>query len=336
MSNVSNPSGPVNPVNPQKPTEPAKPGTDKFKDLMKIDSSAEKQKKRKKRPAETEEEEKAKLRAGPAEPDKHVTSAKKPGKYPKIQKIGESEKKQAKHEKRPEETTSELAREEAAALAQKKQAQPLDVSKIHEKTEETEEAIKTTASSAASHKELEQIIEEEEAIAQREEKAENFKQIVTKKEESKKESIQQQPATAPSTTTPAPLFLSPPTTAAPAYSLLNSETLALFEKMVSVITIMKDSGVTETTLNLSTPEFENSQLYGAQIIIREYSTAPLAYNIEFMGNPLAADLFRKNLPLLRSAFDDPKYRFRINRLEASISPHPRVERKKDSSDKEKS
>ena len=100
--------------------------------------------------------------------------------------------------------------------------------------------------------------------------------------------------------------------------------------MISVISILKDSGVTETTIHLISPEFANSQLFGSQVIIREYSTAPLVYNIEFMGNPQAARLFQKNLNQLRSAFNDPKYRFRVNRLEASISneEYRRVERKK--------
>ncbi|MGH2613486.1 MAG: hypothetical protein ACRDFB_10630, partial [Rhabdochlamydiaceae bacterium] len=177
--------------------------------------------------------------------------------------------------------------------------------------------------------------EEEAEIVQKEDVAENFKKAVAHKEESKKET-EQQISNAPSTTTLGPLFLSPAATTTPAYALLDPQTLALFEKMISVISILKDSGITETTLHLSTPEFANSQFYGAQIIIREYSTAPLAYNIEFFGNPLAAETFRKNLPLLRSAFNDPKYRFRINRLESSISQedHPRVERKKESSDNE--
>jgi len=116
--------------------------------------------------------------------------------------------------------------------------------------------------------------------------------------------------------------------------MMSNQTLALFEKMISMISIMKDSGMTETTIHLNTAEFANSQYYGAQIIIREYSSAPLTYNIELLGNPMAAELFRKNLGLLRSAFDDPKLRYRVHRLDASISkePFPRVERKEESED----
>ncbi len=190
-----------------------------------------------------------------------------------------------------------------------------------------------SATSAQLQKDLDKIFEEEEQVEQKEEVAEEFKKVVSRKEESKKESVQQ-PSTGPSTTVLGPSFLAPASQVAPAYSLLSADALALFEKMVSVISILKDSGVTETTLHLTSPEFANSQFYGAQIIIREYSSAPLTYNIEFLGNPLATEQFRKNLTTLRSAFDDPKYRFRVHRLESSISnePYPRVERKKGSED----
>lgn len=328
MSSVSNPTGPVNPNDPQKQTGPVRPGTDKFKDLMKIDSNAEKQKKKKKRSQEAEEEQKAKLQAGPAEPDKTATS-KKAEKYPKIQKIGESEKQQTRHGKRPEETTTELAREEAAALAQKKMNPPLEFIQAEKTDKDKDEMTKISIAASQTHKEIEQIFEEEEQLIEKELDIDTFKTVASKKEESKKDLT---PVTSAAPSTPlGPLFLSPTTSAPPAYALLDTQALALFEKMASVITILKETGVTETTIHLISPEFNGSQLYGAQVVIREYSTAPLSYNIEFMGNPLAAQLFQKNLPQLRNAFNDPKYRFRINRLESSISKedYRRVERKEE-------
>lgn len=331
MSSVPNPSSPLNPSHPEQSTGPVKPGTDKFKDLMKIDSSAEKQKKKKKRSTESEEENKAQLRAGPAQIERPLTETTKTGKYPKIQKIGESEKKQTKHQKRSEETHTDLAHEEAEALAQKKQPQPLETSKPADQLQDHKDVSISIESSIQNLKELDKTIEEETTLAFKEETKENFKDISLHKEKTTKESIQQ-PTAAAAPTTLAPSFLSPPTTTAPAYSLLTPDMLALFEKMVSVISILKDSGISETTIHLNTPEFENSQFYGAQIVIREYSTAPLAYNVELLGNPLAADLFKTNLPNLRSSLSDPKYRFRIHRLESSISqePHDRVERKEKS------
>lgn len=320
MNNVD----PLRPVNPDKSTEPVRPGTDKFKDMMKIDPNAEKQKKNKKRSQESREESKARLQSGPAEPGRHITT-KKTERYPKIQKIGESEKKQTKHGKRSEETATELAREEAAALVQKKSVQPLEIPPSGEPVSE-EEIAEATAAAAQAQKDLEHVLDEEKQATQKEEVAQEYKKAAVKKEETK---AGEKPQITPSTTL-GPLFLAPASATAPAYSLLDAQTLALFEKMVSVLSILKESGVTETTIHLGA-EFANSQYAGAQITIREYSTAPLTYNIEFFGNPLAADAFRKNLGTLRSAFNDPKYRFRVHRLESSISkqPFPRVERKKD-------
>ncbi len=329
MTDPANPTGPVNPANQGRSAEPVKPGTDKFKDLMKIDSNAEKQKKKKKRSEEAKEERKAEIQAGPASPSRPADKTKKTQKYPKIQKIGESEKKQTQHQKRSEETPAEMASEEAAAAAPtpKQPVQPLEIPKGDKAIEE--EKIQTSASYAAeAQKDLEEIIEQEELTVQEEQEiSEAFKKVATRKEEPQKAAAQE--LTSAPATTLGPLFLSPATQAAPAYALLDAQTLALFEKMVSLISILKDTGVTETTLHLNTPEFANSPYYGAQIIIREYSTAPLTYNIELIGNPLAADLFRRNLPILRSAFDDPKLRFRVHRLDTSIE-RP-VERKEETS-----
>ncbi len=326
---MSNPTNPVNPVNPPKSTEPVAPGTDKFKDLMKIDSSAEKQKKKKKRPQETQEENKAKLQAGPAEPNRAADS-KKTEKYPKVQKVGESEKQQTRHGKRSEETTTDLAREEAAALAQTKINPPLEFVPTDKTKAEDQTTVQAASTAAQTNKELEQIIQEEEQLVQKQDTSSAFKTVAAQKEESKKEATPIAPP--PASSALGPLFLPPGSAAPPAYALMDAQTLALFEKMLSVITILKDSGVTETTIHLISPEFANSQLYGSQVIIREYSSAPLVYNIEFMGNPQAASLFEKNLKHLRSAFNDPKYRFRVNRLEASISheQYRRVDRKGES------
>lgn len=329
MTNPANPTGPVNPANQNRSSEPVKPGTDKFKDLMKIDSSPEKQKKKKKQSEESKEEQKAKIQAGPASPTRPVEKMKKTQKHPKVQKVGESEKKQTQHHKRSEETPSEMASEEVAAASStpKQPVQPLEIPK-GDKAIEEEKREATVSYAAEAQKELEELIEEEELTVQEEQEiSESFKKVATRKEEPQKAAAQE--ATAGPTSTLGPLFLSPATQAPPVYALFDAQTLALFEKMVSLISILKDTGVTETTLHLNTPEFANSQYYGAQIIIREYSTAPLTYNIEFIGNPLAADLFRRNLPTLRSAFDDPKLRFRIHRLDTSIERPS--ERKEESS-----
>lgn len=337
MSNVSNPSGPVNPTNSGRSSEPIKPGTDKFKDLMKIDSSDEKQKKRNKQSSESEEENKAKLQVNLASKNRPLSSTKKTEKFPKVRKAPESDKKQPHHQKRAEETTPAEPEEAiSAATAQKKPFEPIESLEGVETLKE--EATIKQESSAQLHRDLEELLKEDQQIVQKEVVAENYQQASAHVEKKKKEETNPttaQPA-APTSSSLGPSFLMPTTEVPPAYALLSSEAFALFEKMVSLITVLHDSGLTETVIHLNTQEFANSPFMGSQIVIREYSTAPLAYNIELIGNPLAANLFTKNISLLRNAFEEGKYRFRINRLESSISKEgpDRVERKKGSADEE--
>jgi hypothetical protein len=87
---------------------------------------------------------------------------------------------------------------------------------------------------------------------------------------------------------------------------------------------------------LDSAEFVSSVFKGSRIVIREYSTAPLAYNIELIGTPEAVSYFQKNLPQLQASFKDRHYRFRVNRLEAGLSQDAIsiVERKKPVGDSE--
>lgn len=177
MSNISNPTGPIGPSSPQRQNEPTKPKSEKFRDLMKIDKSPEKQKKKKKRQEEIEEEKKAEaLKGGPASPEKHLESVKRGQKFPKVQKIGESEKKQSQHQKRSEETEFETVREAAAAQTQPKPTKPIET------PPDTQQELTRPLVS----KELDQIIEEEQQIVKQEASVEEFKQPLTKKKNIKK------------------------------------------------------------------------------------------------------------------------------------------------------
>lgn len=113
-------------------------------------------------------------------------------------------------------------------------------------------------------------------------------------------------------------FLTGSTETPPAYTLLNSQALMIFEKMVSVMQVMNDSGITETTIHLNTPQFSSSIFSGAEIILREFSTAPLIYNIEFVGNPQAVALLQKNMETLMHSFQEGKYRFKVNRIDTRL------------------
>jgi hypothetical protein len=313
MTNAPTPSGPANPINPGRSSEPARPGTDKFKKLMKVGEPSEKQKKKKKRPEEIEEEKKAGLQTGPVSADKAASSAGKINQFPKIQKVSESEKRQTKHQKRrEEEITTTAPSTSLGAPSSKEIAEHTAISKSKEKARESVQPPPQPP------QKLDEIIEEEQQIVQQEKAFEKTKPTAPLKAET--------PTTLPPAASPlGPSFLPPPTEVAPAYSLLGGQTLALFEKMVSMIMVMQSSGMTETTIHL--PEFAN-----AQIVIREFSTAPLAYNIELIGNPEAVAFFQRNLAPLRTAFQERKLRFSVNRLETSLSKEefPKIERKKES------
>ncbi len=112
---------------------------------------------------------------------------------------------------------------------------------------------------------------------------------------------------------------SSPTTGPSSYAYLHPLVLDLFERMVGVMTVMATTGITETTVTLSAPEYAKSVFYGAQIIITEFSTAPKAFNVQVIASPQGVALFQANVDDLVSAFQGGKYNFRINRIEAGLS-----------------
>ncbi|MBI3237026.1 MAG: hypothetical protein HYZ48_04935 [Chlamydiales bacterium] len=128
--------------------------------------------------------------------------------------------------------------------------------------------------------------------------------------------------------------LSPP----PPYTSLPNQILEIFERMAGVMMVMTDSTMTETTITLNAPQFASSVFYGSQIIIREYASAPKAFNIEFNSNPQGVALFQGNVDGLMAAFQYGQYRFRVNRLDTGhLSEKPLFHRKeKVSKDKDPS
>jgi hypothetical protein len=108
--------------------------------------------------------------------------------------------------------------------------------------------------------------------------------------------------------------------------------------MVSQIFIMQANGINETTIHLNTPEFASSMFAGAQIVIKEYSTAPLAFNIEFLGSPQNSLYFEQNIATLRAAFASEDRKYTINRIESRLlskQEKPLFHRKEKTSDKGK-
>lgn len=130
---------------------------------------------------------------------------------------------------------------------------------------------------------------------------------------------------------PSPLDISipAPTTAPTATPFINlpPQILQIYERMVGVMTVMTAAGVTETTINLNAPQFEGSVFFGAQITITEFSTAPKAFNIEFIGSPQATNLFKGNVEELVAAFQAGNYNFKVHRIDTSVSPTMREEQR---------
>jgi hypothetical protein len=317
------------PNEPRGPREPAKPGSAKFKELMKVDKSGEGPKKRKKRQEESEEDTKAELRTGATTPEKQVEGVKKAEKFPKIQKVGEAEKRQPQPQKRAEESAP--VDEEAAIAANTQKLQSFNLDKVETVSVEKPGAQRPVYTEAITPQE-----EAKEETAQQIKGTEEEK-IIARKQVKKEEVAKKVAAAAvpPAASTLGPSFIPPPATTAPGYTLLNSEMLALFEKMVGQITLMlQPNGDKETTIHLTSPEYAKSMFYGAQITIKEYSTAPRAYNIEFFGTEQNTRFFQKNIPSLQSAFQGEK-RFSIHNINTSLleSERPLFHRKEKTKEK---
>jgi hypothetical protein len=102
-------------------------------------------------------------------------------------------------------------------------------------------------------------------------------------------------------------------------SVLGSVDLeAAFEKMASAMILMTASGDRETTLFLDGAHFSNSCLFGTQITIREFSTAPKAFNIEILSNAQGAAMIDAGKSALLLSFQKGHFQFTVHRLETLI------------------
>jgi hypothetical protein len=117
------------------------------------------------------------------------------------------------------------------------------------------------------------------------------------------------------------------------YAKLHPEVQALFERIVGVISVMQQSGIKETSFTLNMPQFASSVFFGSRIIIREFSTAAKAFNIEFSGSEAAVSLFQANASDLAAAFQAGNYAFRVHRMETSyLTERPLFKRKEGGQD----
>jgi hypothetical protein len=99
---------------------------------------------------------------------------------------------------------------------------------------------------------------------------------------------------------------------------------AAFERMASCMIMMTSSQETETILFLDNPHFASSPLFGSKITLREFSTAPKAFNIEIASNPQGTALINTSKTDLLAAFQRGDFNFSVHRLETYL--HERADR----------
>lgn len=96
---------------------------------------------------------------------------------------------------------------------------------------------------------------------------------------------------------------------------------ALFEKMASSMIMMCSSNETETTLFLDNPHFASSLFFGSKITIREFSTAPKAFNIEIASSPTAIAALEAGKQDLLAAFQNGNFNFSVHRIDSHVQQH---------------
>jgi len=140
-----------------------------------------------------------------------------------------------------------------------------------------------------------------------------------------------------------PLFLSmpifpaePTSTILPLHSSLSPEVYQLFEKMAGAMILLNSSEMNETTLVLDSPQFSASPFFGTEVSIKEFSSAPKAYNVSLSSTASALPILQAHLPELLAAFEQGDFHFKVHRLETEIrSEHrPFFHRKQAASNQE--
>ncbi len=109
---------------------------------------------------------------------------------------------------------------------------------------------------------------------------------------------------------------------------------AILENASQGISHIYAKDIQETTLTLDGPRFTGTPLEGVKLIVREYSTAPRAYNICFVCVPAGLAYLQPHLMTMRTFFQNRKLPFSIHSIEADLGdgiPSP-IDRASDSSD----
>lgn len=133
---------------------------------------------------------------------------------------------------------------------------------------------------------------------------------------------------------PSPLSVAPPllqitpleasTTSAQIVSApLPTDIEALFEKMAGSMIVLSSSQESETSLFLDSPQFSSSVFYGTKITIKEFATAPKAFNVEISSSPLALMRIEMHKASLLEAFQKGDFNFSIGRFDLNLQDDDR-------------
>ncbi len=98
---------------------------------------------------------------------------------------------------------------------------------------------------------------------------------------------------------------------------------ALFEKMAGSMIVLSSSQESETSLFLDSPQFSSSVFYGTKITIKEFATAPKAFNVEISSSPLALMRIEMHKASLLEAFQKGNFNFSIGRFELGLQDDDR-------------
>lgn len=115
-------------------------------------------------------------------------------------------------------------------------------------------------------------------------------------------------------TTPAPFIVASPLVSKPHLA----QASAIVEAATQEITHIVKHSVQETTLTLDGPLFANTPLAGMKMTLREYSTAPLAFNIHFACAPHALNYLQPHLKTLATLFQSKRSSYAIHSIDADL------------------
>lgn len=323
MADVSKIQGPSGPPESSRPgARSRKPDSNKFKEEMRRVDEVSKvdpdEAKKRKRPEETLREEEIN-RARPTESSKPTEKAASTFKTPEKQSVSNLP------ESSPVEGTPAEEEEKETSSVEKSSSEERKGMGQHEERERIfmSEAKQTSQAGEMIKSKYAEINEGKTISAAPEPSDEEKKNIAIINLDTREIAINAPSSMAP--TEPAKLEepqakeeLSLPEEPPPAYTHLHPDVLDIFERLVGAMILLNETGIRETTIIIASSKDKPSIFDGAQIKIKEYSTAPKQFNIELSGTSKAVDLFQNNMQNLKAALDDVPYAFKVNRLETSI------------------